>query len=250
MGPFGNRTLVTPVGPAGLPTAKDVCSAPTDFSAPPGRYTKLFLVSPQEAVGEAFAGTSRKPDQLFARRPPKIAYLETSQKNSAPGKRYRGGWSLPPSPSFPEKNSYEELGEDRWHGSVSPCGTATPSISSATSRRCDENLFSNTDLSSKQTKKLTGLQGIRRQVGEPRARRHSSMRIGGRALRNTSCNLSQRQDKRNMTIAGARKTRSAAGIQNRWRIHRQTSTLPFGSIAHREAAEHLHYPAPTRAFEH
>jgi len=131
----------------GRQTAKT--SLPSDrFSAPPGRYTKLFLVSPQ-VVGEAAPGSARQPDYFFADGT-KIAYLETSQEFRT-WKRYRGGWSLPIAIFDLKKNSYEELRDCR-HGPLPDVHGNT--IYFISDRDGVMNLFSY-DLGSKQTKKLT-----------------------------------------------------------------------------------------------
>ena len=132
------------------PDGKDVLFRSDRFSAPPGRYTKLFLVSPQGGPAKPLqvpraSLTSFSPDGT------KIAYLETSQEFRT-WKRYRGGWSLPIAIFDLKKNSYEELpktaGMDlfpMWHGNT---------IYFISDRDGVMNLFSY-DLSSKQTKKLT-----------------------------------------------------------------------------------------------
>jgi len=132
------------------PDGKDVLFRSDRFSAPPGRYTKLFLVSPQGGPAKPLqvpraSLTSFSPDGT------KIAYLETSQEFRT-WKRYRGGWSLPIAIFDLKKNSYEELpktaGMDlfpMWHGNT---------IYFISDRDGAMNLFSY-DLSSKQTKKLT-----------------------------------------------------------------------------------------------
>ena len=132
------------------PDGKDVLFRSDRVSAPPGRYTKLFLVSPQGGPAKPLqvpraSLTSFSPDGT------KIAYLETSQEFRT-WKRYRGGWSLPIAIFDLKKNSYEELpktaGMDlfpMWHGNT---------IYFISDRDGVMNLFSY-DLSSKQTKKLT-----------------------------------------------------------------------------------------------
>jgi tricorn protease len=132
------------------PDGKDILFRSDRFSAPPGRYTKLFLVSPQGGPARPLqvpraSLTSFSPDGN------KIAYLETSQEFRT-WKRYRGGWSLPIAIFDLKKNSYEELpktaGMDlfpMWHGNT---------IYFISDREGVMNLFSY-DLGSKQTKKLT-----------------------------------------------------------------------------------------------
>src|SRR6266478_3520403 len=132
------------------PDGKNILFRSDRFSAPPGRYTKLFLVSPQGGPAKPLqvpraSLTSFSPDGT------KIAYLETSQEFRT-WKRYRGGWSLPIAIYDLKKNSYEELpktaGMDlfpMWHGNTSYL---------ISDREGVMNLFSY-DLGSKQTKKLT-----------------------------------------------------------------------------------------------
>ena len=132
------------------PDGKDILFRSDRFSAPPGRYTKLFLVSPQGGPAKPLqvpraSLTSFSPDGT------RIAYLETSQEFRT-WKRYRGGWSLPIAIFDLKKNSYEELpktaGMDlfpMWHGNT---------IYFISDRDGVMNLFSY-DLGSKQTKKLT-----------------------------------------------------------------------------------------------
>ncbi len=132
------------------PDGKDILFRSDRFSAPPGRYTKLFLVSPQGGPARPLqvpraSLTSFSPDGT------KIAYLETSQEFRT-WKRYRGGWSLPIAIFDLKKNSYEELpktaGMDlfpMWHGNT---------IYFISDREGVMNLFSY-DLASKQPKKLT-----------------------------------------------------------------------------------------------
>src|SRR5437660_3012084 len=132
------------------PDGKNILFRSDRFSAPPGRYTKLFLVSPQGGPAKPLqvpraSLTSFSPDGS------KIAYLETSQEFRT-WKRYRGGWSLPIAIFDLKKNSYEELpktaGMDlfpMWHGNT---------IYFISDRDSVMNLYSY-DLASKQTKKLT-----------------------------------------------------------------------------------------------
>jgi tricorn protease len=132
------------------PDGKDILFRSDRFSAPPGRYTKLFLVSPQGGPAKPLQ-VPRASLTTFSPDGNKIAYLETSQEFRT-WKRYRGGWSLPIAIFDLKKNSYEELpktaGMDlfpMWHGN---------SIYFISDRDGVMNLF-NYDLGSKQTKKLT-----------------------------------------------------------------------------------------------
>jgi len=132
------------------PDGKDILFRSDRFSAPPGRYTKLFLVSPQGGPARPLQ-VPRASLTTFSPDGTKIAYLETSQEFRT-WKRYRGGWSLPIAIFDLKKNSYEELpktaGMDlfpMWHGNI---------IYFISDRDGVMNLFSY-DLGSKQTKKLT-----------------------------------------------------------------------------------------------
>src|SRR5712664_3518931 len=132
------------------PDGKDILFRSDRFSAPPGRYTKLFLVSPQGGPAKALQ-VPRASLTTFSSDGTRIAYLETSQEFRT-WKRYRGGWSLPIAIFDLKKNSYEELpktaGMDlfpMWHGNT---------IYFISDRDGVMNLFSY-DLGSKQTKKLT-----------------------------------------------------------------------------------------------
>src|SRR5437667_8992423 len=132
------------------PDGKDILFRSDRFSAPPGRYTKLFLASPQGGPAKALQ-VPRASLTTFSPDGNKIAYIETSQENRT-WKRYHGGWSLPIAIFDLKKNSYEELpktaGMDlfpMWHGNT---------IYFISDRDGVMNLFSY-DLSSKQTKKLT-----------------------------------------------------------------------------------------------
>ena len=132
------------------PDGKDILFRSDRFSAPPGRYTKLFLVSPQGGPAKPLQ-VPRASLTTFSPDGTKIAYLETSQEFRT-WKRYRGGWSLPIAIFDLKKNSYEELpktaGMDlfpMWHGNF---------IYFISDRDGVMNLF-NYDLGSKQTKKLT-----------------------------------------------------------------------------------------------
>src|SRR3989454_5312542 len=132
------------------PDGKNILFRSDRFSAPPGRYTKLFLVSPQGGTPKMLQ-VPRADLTSFSPDGNKIAYLETSQEFRT-WKRYRGGWSLPIAIFDLKKNSYEELpktaGMDlfpMWHGNT---------IYFISDRDGVMNLFSY-DLGSKQTKKLT-----------------------------------------------------------------------------------------------
>ncbi len=132
------------------PDGKDILFRSDRFSAPPGRYTKLFLVSPQGGPAKPLQ-VPRASLTTFSPDGTKIAYLETSQEFRT-WKRYRGGWSLPIAIFDLKKNSYDELpktaGMDlfpMWHGNT---------IYFISDRDAVMNLFSY-DLGSKQTKKLT-----------------------------------------------------------------------------------------------
>src|SRR5467141_1205874 len=132
------------------PDGKNILFRSDRFSAPPGRYTKLFLVSPQGGTAKPLQ-VPRASLTTFSPDGTKIAYLETSQEFRT-WKRYRGGWSLPIAIYDLKKNSYEELpkttGMDlfpMWHGNA---------IYFISDREGVMNLYSY-DLGSKQTKKLT-----------------------------------------------------------------------------------------------
>jgi tricorn protease len=133
------------------PDGKNVLFRSPRFAAPPGRYTQLFLVSPQGGLPKKLQVpradlTSFSPDGT------KIAYLETSQEFRT-WKRYHGGWNLPIAIFDLKNNTYEELPKSNgmdmfpmWHGNsiyfISDRDTGVM------------NLYSY-DLGSKQTKKLT-----------------------------------------------------------------------------------------------
>ena len=132
------------------PDGKNILFRSDRFAAPPGRYTQLFLVSPEGGQPKVLPVpradlTSFSPDGT------KIAYLETSQEFRT-WKRYRGGWSLPIAIFDLKKNTYEELpktsGMDlfpMWHGNK---------IYFISDRDGVMNLYGY-DLGSKQTSKLT-----------------------------------------------------------------------------------------------
>src|SRR2546426_11671760 len=132
------------------PDGKSILFRSDRFSAPPGRFTKLFLVSPQGGTPKPLPVprgdlTSFSPDGT------RIAYIETSQEFRT-WKRYSGGWSLPIAIYDLRKNSYEELpktaGMDMfpmWHGNT---------IYFISDPDGGMNLYSY-DLGSQQTKKLT-----------------------------------------------------------------------------------------------
>jgi tricorn protease len=132
------------------PDGKDILFRSDRFSAPPSRYTKLFLVSPHGGTARPLP-VPRASLTTFSPDGNKIAYLETSQEFRT-WKRYRGGWSLPIAIYDLKKNSYEELpktaGMDlfpMWHDNA---------IFFISDREGVMNLYSY-DLGSKQTKKLT-----------------------------------------------------------------------------------------------
>src|SRR5260370_12011624 len=132
------------------PDGTDILFRSDRSSAPPGRYTKLFLVSPQSSPAQALQ-VPRASLTTFSPDGAKIAYLETSQEFRT-WKRYRGGWSLPTAIFSLTKNSYEKppktAGMDlfpMWHGNT---------IYFISDRDGVMNLFSY-DLGSKQPKKLT-----------------------------------------------------------------------------------------------
>jgi tricorn protease len=132
------------------PDGRDVLFRSDRFSAPPSRFTRLFLVSREGGPARVLPVprgdlTSFSPDGT------KIAYIETSQEFRT-WKRYRGGWSLPIAICDLKKNTYEELpktnGMDMfpmWHGNK---------IYFISDRDGVMNLYSY-DLGLKQTQKLT-----------------------------------------------------------------------------------------------
>ena len=103
------------------PDGKNVLFRSDRYSAPPGRFTKLFLVSPQGGMPKMLPVprgdlTSFSPDGT------KIAYIETSQEFRT-WKRYHGGWNLPIAIYDLKNNTYEELPKSKgmdmfpmWHG--------------------------------------------------------------------------------------------------------------------------------------
>ena len=132
------------------PDGKNILFRSDRFSAPPGRYTKLFLVSPQGGTPKMLQ-VPRADLTSFSPDGNKIAYLETSQEFRT-WKRYRGGWSLPIAIFDLKNNSYEELPKTEgmdlfpmWHGNA---------VYFISDRDGVMNLYSY-DLGSKQTKKLT-----------------------------------------------------------------------------------------------
>src|SRR2546421_213579 len=132
------------------PDGKNILFRSDRFSAPPSRYTKLFLVSPQGGTAKPLQ-VPRASLTTFSPDGTRIAYLETSQEFRT-WKRYRGGWSLPIAIYDLNKNSYEELpkttGMDlfpMWYGNA---------IYFISDREGVMNLYSY-DLGSKKTKKLT-----------------------------------------------------------------------------------------------
>src|SRR5215469_10677025 len=132
------------------PDGKNILFRSDRYSAPPGRFTRLFLVSPQGGMPKQLAVprgdlTSFSPDGT------KIAYIETSQEFRT-WKRYHGGWNLPIAIYDLKNNTYEELPKSAgmemfpmWHGNA---------IYFISDREGVMNLYSY-DLASKQTKKLT-----------------------------------------------------------------------------------------------
>src|SRR6267143_3813392 len=132
------------------PDGKNILFRSDRYSAPPGRYSKLFLVSPQGGTPKMLQ-VPRASLTTFSPDGTKIAYLETSQEFRT-WKRYRGGWSLPIAIFDLKKISYEELPKTEgmdlvpmWHGNT---------IYFISDRDGVMNLFSY-DLGSKQAKKLT-----------------------------------------------------------------------------------------------
>src|SRR6266446_1894848 len=132
------------------PDGKNILFRSDRFSAPPARYTKLFLVSPQGGTPKMLQ-VPRADLTSFSPDGNKIAYLETSQEFRT-WKRYRGGWSLPIAIFDLKSNSYEELPKTEgmdlfpmWHGNA---------VYFISDRDGLMNLYSY-DLGSKQTKKLT-----------------------------------------------------------------------------------------------
>ena len=132
------------------PDGKNILFRSDRYSAPPGRYTRLFLVSPLGGTPKMLPVprgdlTSFSPDGT------KIAYIETSQEFRT-WKRYHGGWNLPIAIYDLKNNTYEELPKSKgmdlfpmWHGNA---------IYFISDRDGVMNLYSY-DLGSKQEKKLT-----------------------------------------------------------------------------------------------
>jgi len=132
------------------PDGKNILFRSDRFSAPPNRFTRLFLVSAQGGPAKPLP-VPRGDLTTFSPDGSKIAYIETAQEFRT-WKRYRGGWSLPIAIYDLKKNTYEELpksaGMDMfpmWHGNA---------IYFISDRDGVMNLYSY-DLGSKQTKKLT-----------------------------------------------------------------------------------------------
>jgi tricorn protease len=132
------------------PDGKNILFRSDRFAAPPGRYSQLFLVSPQGGTPKRLQ-VPRADLTSFSPDGNKIAYLETSQEFRT-WKRYRGGWSLPIAIFDLKSNSYEELPKTEgmdlfpmWHDNT---------VYFISDRDGVMNLYSY-DLSSKQTKKLT-----------------------------------------------------------------------------------------------
>lgn len=132
------------------PDGKKILFRSDRHCAPPNRYTKLFLVSPEGGMPEELpvpraSLTSFSPDGN------RIAFLSTSQEFRT-WKRYRGGWSPAIGIYDLKNNKYEELptakGMDlfpMWRGNT---------IYFISDREGVMNLYSY-ELTSKQTKKLT-----------------------------------------------------------------------------------------------
>jgi len=132
------------------PDGKNILFRSDRYSAPPGRFTRLFLVSPDGGMPKMLPIprgdlTSFSPDGT------KLAYIATSQEFRT-WKRYHGGWNLPIAMYDLKTNTYEELpkssGMDMfpmWHGNT---------IYFISDRDGVMNLYGY-DLGSKQTKKLT-----------------------------------------------------------------------------------------------
>jgi len=132
------------------PDGKNILFRSDRYSAPPGRFTKLFLVSPQGGTPKMLPVprgdlTSFSPDGT------KIAYIETSQEFRT-WKRYHGGWNLPIAIYDLKNNTYEELPKSKgmdmfpmWHGNA---------IYFISDRDGVMNLYSY-DLASKQEKQLS-----------------------------------------------------------------------------------------------
>ncbi len=132
------------------PDGKYILFRSDRVSAPPSRYTRLFLVSPQGGAPQMLpvpraSLTSFSPDGN------RIAFLSTSQEFRT-WKRYRGGWAPPIGIYDLKNNKYEELPKTNgmdlfpmWHGNT---------IYFISDRDKVMNLYGY-DLGSKQTKKLT-----------------------------------------------------------------------------------------------
>ena len=132
------------------PDGKNILFRSDRYSAPPVRFTKLFLVSPQGGMPKQLPVprgdlTSFSPDGT------KIAYIETSQEFRT-WKRYHGGWNLPIAIYDLKNNTYDELPKSKgmdmfpmWHGNAIYFISDLDGVM---------NLYSY-DLGSKQSKKLT-----------------------------------------------------------------------------------------------
>src|SRR6266852_2066931 len=132
------------------PDGKNILFRSDRFSAPPGRYTRLFLVSP-EGGEEKMLPVPRASLTSFSPDGNRIAFLPTSQEFRT-WKRYRGGWAPPIGIYDLKDNKYEELPKTNgmdlfpmWHGNT---------IYFISDRDKVMNLYGY-DLGSKQTKKLT-----------------------------------------------------------------------------------------------
>ena len=132
------------------PDGKNILFRSDRYSAPPGRFTKLFLV-PRQGGMPRMLPVPRGDLTSFSPDGTKIAYIETSQEFRT-WKRYHGGWNLPIAIYDLKNNIYEELPKSKgmdmfpmWHGT---------SIYFISDRDGVMNLYSY-DLGSKETKKLT-----------------------------------------------------------------------------------------------
>src|SRR5262249_9507132 len=102
------------------PDSKYILFRSDRLAAPPGRTTKLFLVSVEGGPAKALP-VPRGTLTSFSPEGTKIAYLEVSQEFRT-WKRYHGGWNLPIAIYDLKKNSYEELPKSKgmdmfpmWH---------------------------------------------------------------------------------------------------------------------------------------
>ncbi|HXN21212.1 MAG TPA: PDZ domain-containing protein [Candidatus Dormibacteraeota bacterium] len=132
------------------PDGKKILFRSDRYSAPPSRYTKLFLVSPEGGMPEQLP-VPRASLTSFSPDGERIAFLSTSQEFRT-WKRYRGGWSPAIGIYDLKNNKYEELPVSKgmdlfpmWRGN---------SIYFISDPDGVMNLY-RYDLGSKQTKKLT-----------------------------------------------------------------------------------------------